>query len=142
VAIGSFVVIAFNHTYHKNPHPLTPTEILLSETKYADDPSFPPPRRLDFTNCSSRIKGHHAISCPVWYDESDPEYMNYLDPISQEKGIDYRVRYLHHHQNPPDCDSQRFYMTSLSGQDLVNILYSSVGRGLWGALTTERVRRG
>lgn len=88
--------------------------------------------------CSSQQKGYHAVTCPVWYDERDPP--SDLDPISRERGIDYRVHYLHKRQNSQgDCMEQNYYTKGFRDMSIFNSFKLLLARGLFAATLTDRV---
>jgi len=117
------------HSYYSTPSsPLTSSR-----------PTYPPPPLSSSSSCYASAKGYHRVTCPIWYDESHPPLD--LDPISRERGIDHRVRYTYHHQHPQDCGGSNYYINSFFDASMINAFEQTVGRGLWGALTSNRVRR-
>ena len=92
--------------------------------------------------CPAGDKGYHIVTCPVWYDENDPEAVKAQHPVSLEKGIDFRVRYIHKHQYPSDCRNQKFFISSFIDSSMINAFHQTAGRGLWGAFASGRVSLG
>jgi len=76
----------------------------------------------------------------VWYDEDDEEMVASLHPSLQSKGIDYRVRYIYKHQHPLDCSIQKYFTSGFIDSSIINAIHQAPGRGLWGALASDRVR--
>ena len=93
------------------------------------------------SQCASKAKGYANVVCPVWYDESKEGVLDTLDPISRERGIDYRVRYFHRHQHSKDCESESFLVNTFVDSSMINAFYQTVGRGLWGAINSDRVSK-
>lgn len=96
-------------------------------------------KESEYEGCSSRQRGYHAVTCPVWYDEKDPPLD--LDIMSRERGIDYRVRYFYKRQNPEgDCMDLNFYTKGFRDMSIFNSFKLLLARGLFAAVLTNRVR--
>jgi len=129
-AIGSLVIMVMNTQQAMMSD--VPSRALEASSLYVDE--FPVEEQ-----CQMKVKGYHAVTCPVWYDESDPEAVEALDPISKSRGIDFRVRYIYEHQYPQDCNKANYYVNSFHDCSPINSIRHVLGRGLWGARVSDRV---